>query len=239
MKKLLLLCTAAVILFACGNSKSPKFMGLKGKVETVKEFKYEAIDKFGEIEPSDLEEVIAYTFNADGHLVKYGIYNEDGDCIVRIEHTYNGEECTQSTFYNSYSDETTIQNLIEVKDNTQIWEIRQGDKITQVEFVKSDKYSRHTTRKDGAIEEQQENWFDDNGNVIEVKIVKGNDIVYWAKSKFQDGNEVQTEYLKGDDGGVATYAYEDYDDTGNWTKKIVYRNGEPTYIIKREIKYAK
>lgn len=229
---------SAVILSACSGSQSKKFMGLKGQIESVKEFKSEAIEKFGEVQPGDLDEVIIYTFNPDGHLAKYGIYNDDGDCIVRTENTYNGDECTRTTFYNSYNDETTIQNLIEVKGNTQIWEIRQGDKITQSEFVKSDKYNC-TTKKDGTATEKQEHWLNDNGDVIEIKITNDTEIVYWSKSKFQNGNEVQTEYLKGDDGGIATYSYSDYDDMGNWTKKIVYRNGEAEYIIKREIQYSK
>lgn len=238
MRKVLLLCMATVILSACGGSSSKKFMGLNGHIESVKDFQYEAIEKFGEVEPGDLDEVIVYTFTPSGHLEKYGIYNDDGDCIVRTENTYNGEECTRTTFYNSYNDETSIQNLIETKGNTQIWEIRQGDEIMQSECVKSDNYSC-TTKKDGTIIERQEHWFNDNGDVIEVKITKDTEIVYWSKSKFQNGNEVQTEYLTGDSGGITTYSYGDYDATGNWTKKIIYRNGEAEYIIKREIKYTK
>lgn len=182
-------------------------------------------------------QVNSYTFNTNGQLVKQSLYNEAGECIIRIENTYNGKKCIKSTTYYSYSNETSIQNLIEVKDNTQIWEIKQGDEITLSECVNSDNYSCITKKKDGAVTEKQEHWFNDNGNVIEVKITNGKEIVYWSKSKFQDGNEVQTEFLKGDLGGIATYLYSNYDDKGNWTKKIVYRNGEPEGIVIREIEY--
>lgn len=239
MKKLLAILFLGVLLSACSGSKTQKYLGLKGTVESFKDFKYKAINKFGEAEIGDLGVVEVCKFDVAGHLIEYSTYDSGGDCVVISKNEYEGDECIKSTFTNKSFNETVISSLVEKKGNIRICEIKRGDSVSTGEFSQTDTYFCATYKKADTTQEIQEKWFDKNGNTIEFKITRGGEVVYWAKSKFDKGNEVQTKYLKGDDGGVSTYSYSDYDDNGNWTKKVSYLDGEPEYIVKREIKYAK
>lgn len=239
MKKLFAILILGALLTACSNPKAQQYLGLKGKVESFKDFKYEATNKFGEAEIGDLGAEEVYKFDTGGHLIKYSTYDRNGDCVVNSENEYEGDECVKSTFTNNSTGEIVINKLIEKKGDIRVCEVKRGDSITTAEFNQSKTYSCATYKNAENILETQESWFDKDGNVIEVKVTKDGEIIYWTKSKFDDGNEVQTEYLKGGESGVSTYSYSDYDDTGNWTKKVSYLNGEPEYIVKREIKYIK
>lgn len=239
MKKLLVILFLGALLSACSNPKSQQYLGLKGGVESVKDFKHEALNKFGEAEIGDLGAVEVYKFDTKGYLIEYSTYDRDGDCVVNSKNEYEGDECIKSTFINKSFGDTVISSLVERKGNIRVCEIKKGDDISTAEFNQSDTYLCATYKNADNTHEIQEKWFDKYGNVIEFKMKRGGEVVYWTKSKFEGNNEVQTEYLKGGESGISTYSYSDYDDTGNWTKKVSYLNGEPEYIVKREIKYAK
>lgn len=239
MKKLLAILVLGVLLSACSGSKAQQYLGLKGKIESVKETEYDVIEKFGEAEPDDITDVTVYNFDKEGNLIKTAMYDKYGDARFVTENTYKDGEFIQSTTKSQYEELPSISKLIEKDGDNCKYENRRENDITTSEFTKSGKYSCSVVKKDGNIIQKQENWFDGNNNIIEAKVTRGEDVVFWTKSKFDKNNyEIECERLNGGDEGVFTFSYSNFDNTGNWTEKKAKKDGEFVSITKREIKYA-
>ena len=113
--------------------------------------------------------------------------------------------------------------------------------------IKNKKYFCAVVEQGSTIQ-KDEQWFDKDGNSIEhkqteelssdVAIAAEEYVVLWSKSQYKGKNIIQTEYLKGQNAGIETYLYSDYDDKGNWIKRIISHDGKPIYIEEREIKYT-
>lgn len=243
MKQTILFIFAVLFLSACGESPSKKYMGLKGHIESIKDFQYEANDKFGSIEAGSLIKCTTYTFNSNGDLINTSIYDNSGNCVSSIENIYDGNVLSKIIFDSSY-----ISNLVETKGDTTIWEINIDGETVRMEQIKNEKYFCTVGEQEGSIR-KDEQWFDKDGNSIEHKLTEEfssvaaaeaeEDVVLWSKSQYKGRNIIQTEYLKGQNQGVDIYSYSDYDDKGNWIKRIISHNGNPAYIENREIKYSK
>ena len=239
MKKILLLCAAVIFLTACGDSQGRNAVGMKGRVESVKDSTFSAAQS-GAV-ATKLLHVTVHRFNPDGQEVKYERY-EDGELHIAREYVYDGKMLICESSWDNYGGRR-IDTLIEIQGDTQIWESKvkglgpYWDETTQYEKDVSDTYSR-TTKPDYGTRIEEE-WYDADGNVIESKMTINNKLIDWVKSEFQDGNEIKKEYLKGIfEQSVMTFSYSDYDDKGNWTKEIYYFDGKPKTITKREIKYV-
>lgn len=97
MKKLLFLSVLFYMLTSCNQGvPSLKFEGLNGKVQSVRESKYEAVEKFGEAIPDELEQVLILDFDKDGHLLKHFLYDDDGELMYGWEQSYDGDIVTQT-----------------------------------------------------------------------------------------------------------------------------------------------
>lgn len=240
MKKLFAILILGVLLSACSGSKTQKYLGLKGNIESVKETEYDVIEKFGEAEPDDITNVTVYNFDEEGNLIKTAMYDKYGEALFVTENSYKDGEFVQYTTKSHYDELLSTSKVIEKDGDNCKYEIRRGDDITISEFTKSGKYNCVTEKKDGNIIQKRENWFDGNDNLIEAKVTKGEEVIYWTKSKFdKNNNEIECERLKGGDEGIFTFSYSSFDDIGNWTEKKAKKNGEFVSITKREIKYAK
>lgn len=235
-KKWIVLCVVMVFLTACSNSYRQKFLGLKGQVESVKESQYTAVDRFGEVELGELNNVIIYTFNSDGKETKTARYDGTGDCLFATEYIYEQGKRTKIMFSGEYNDELGKISLIDTKDDTLIYKGTIGDKPVCIKDFQLNRYSCNITEAEYDTL-KLEDWFDKNGNIIESKRIHNGDLAHWSKSKYQDGKLIQTEYLKGYGEAVVTYTYNEYDENGNWTKRTDYCNGKPEYITIRKIEY--
>lgn len=241
--KITLVVAFIALVVACSKEKkSTKYMGLNGKIETIKDTIYEADEKFGEAIPGDISSVEINTFDNDGNLVKYASYDADGSIKICLEYVYINGEFTQSTYRNYYNNEKVIHKLIEIINDKAKYETTRGETTTISETItrKSKNKVNHTTSYKDEAAQEDEIWTDNNGNIVERKITKGDEIKFWSKSKFNDkNNEIEQINLSNGNKEITTFHYDEYDEKDNWTKKVVFIDGEAESIITREIKYKR
>ena len=224
-----------MILASCSSPKAQKFMGLNGSLERIKDSKYEAVEKFGEAQQGDLDEVIIYEFDKNGNNTKYATYNHWGDCLFSSKFTYENGECVLQETKNSYSGNYKTE-LISRQGNVRIFEQASEQDTVKIEETTSKRYLCFNTYASD-YKMKEEVWTDNKNNVIERKVTRDEVIVYWVKSKFEGNNEVKAEYLDENNKGIWTYSYGDYDKKRNWTKKISYKDGVLESVTIREITY--
>lgn len=91
-----------------------------------KESKFDAVEKFGEIVPDDLNEVVIYEYDNDGNPVKYGVYDEDGDYIFKLEQKYDNGLLVSQTSFQKYGNKTAHNVVVERKKNYIKWLNNEG-----------------------------------------------------------------------------------------------------------------
>jgi len=226
------------------------FFDLKGKVNSLSETSYLAIEKNDEILKGKISADISdefgqlLVFDNTGLLLVHNLYNSYGKLEDRqtYKYDYKGNQIETSK-YNSkgrFQGKTTFKynkngKWIEVKAYD-----AQGILIfnSDISGYESDKSNN---KSNGSYERLYNFKYDDRGNIIEENIVNTDDesingkIIY----RFDDmGNMVEANSynLDGNLGSKKTFNY-DYDKTGNWIKQIKVEDGIPKYIIEREIVY--
>ena len=102
MKKIILATLSVLYLVSYGQleKKSEKKNdlteeNLKGKVKSIKETLYEAVDKFGQIEKGDVLVDSSAVYTDDGH---FKIYNEKGNKIEENYYNSNGRLYSKTTY---------------------------------------------------------------------------------------------------------------------------------------------
>ena len=239
---------------SCSDTKSIHLdeIKLKGKVKSIKETSYEAIQKDGEIvigkraKPSWKKD--SYRgFNRKGELTEELVYNTDGSLrSISTLKTINKNSVSESIFkpsgelkfrqISNYNDngklvekvrfnldgETLVRNLYRYDEN--------GNRIEDLQYFNTNENpSIKTTYK-----------YDELGNKVEEFMYNPEDrlIAKWL-SKYNDQNSLVEENYYYADGSLSAqevYSYE-FDKKGNWTKQIIVSNEVPKYIVIREIKY--
>ena len=230
-----------LLLFAisCSNTSVPelKFGGLKGDVISCKEFKYEAEEKFGEIVPDELEDVIIYEFDKDGHQIKFGVYDGDGDLIHKYEDTYEKGVLVSRIF--GYRDERTESRVIERKKNYVKWCYKIGtiDEYTTEVFYRKNSFCEIQDNGEKIVDlvfdkkgrPIDQIWYYSHGKILNRSLYEYNEKGLLVKTiQYSDFDE---------EGDVLTYQYTEFDKKGNWITSHVYVNGDLTWITKREITY--
>jgi len=232
---------------------------LKGKVKVLKEISYETVRKNGKLIKGrrktyqNLANDICMFFNRDGHLIENREFNSAGDLENKEIYEYN-KTGDMINFTRNYLDETTKEKLIFEYDKIHNLIIEKYYAMSGK--LKGRMHTEMTYKYDnkGYLIEQIMSGpgghgffkksfyvYDNKGNLIEMKEYEyvfktlckttyeydrhGNlkkEIYYNSKGKLED--EFTYEYLR-------------FDNKGNWTKRILYINGIPRFIIEREIKY--
>lgn len=254
MKRFLICSISLIFLFSCGNNSTPSFsdnsdsdwrkLKLQGNVKAIKEIKFLAVDNFSEIDKCEKIKHIynkEFLFNLDGYKIEQNDYIPDGTLANRIMYLYQNNRLVEFNEYDS-------QGLL---FGTGKYELGEGDKPTKLNYKTNDgRYNWTETFK-----------YDENGNIIEVEhyrtenaidskeIYNFNDEGYLNSSELhkdgklitkntfktdEDGSRIKMTY--GADSSVYTYIY-NYDSKGNWVKKIVFENDNPSGILIREIEY--
>lgn len=98
MEKIILVILSVLCLVSCNQSEKKNDLteeNLKGKVKSITENTYEAVDKFGQIEKGDILVDSSAVYTDDGH---FKIYNEKGNKIEENYYNSNGSLIYKNTY---------------------------------------------------------------------------------------------------------------------------------------------
>lgn len=241
MKNKALLPLLLLALTSCGGNgvsiPQLKFGGLNGNVSMTKESKFDVVEKFGEVIPDDLNEVIITEYDKDGNQIKYGLYDEDGDFIIKLEDTYENNLLVSEVTYQKYGNKKINSRVVERKKNYIKWLNNEGmDDEYSVELI-YDGLSYKGVDKDGKTTLEVQ--CDKKGRMIDQKSYSNGEIVFRISREFdKDGNLIKTtQYQANGDPSVETFTYPEFDKKGNWITQYTLEDGEVVGITKREITY--
>jgi len=243
MKQIILILVVSGFFIGCSenNINEQKFLGANGNPKLIKDTKYKAIEKFGEVTEQDIDEVLYYEFDKHGHIQKEIKYDSDGDIIYSETNTFEDGKWIESTTYHKYINEvTTTYKLKNRTSKSEIWEGKTSEGKTITLYRKYEYLKLAMVRKDfdDNIVTKIEQITDDNGNIVEYKAYEKGEVVYWYKSTFKDkSQEIERKMLSDYDKGIYTYQYGSFDKNGNWTKKIERKDEKIESITIRKITY--
>ena len=257
MKKVLTIILAMFCLASCEKSTQKNDLTeekLKGKVKSIREIPYEAVEKFGEVVKGDalgFGKNLQITFNEKGNKLEENWFNPDGrldfkwtykydDKGNKIElNSFNHDGSLDSKFTFKYDDKGNQIELNWFNPDGRLdfkWTYKYDDKGNQIE--------ENGFNSDGRLSFKSTYKYDDKGNKIEQNSFNpdgslGSKYTY----KYDDkGNKIEENSFN-PDGSLyykATYKYT-YDQQGNWTQQITYKvkNGveKPSQIVERTIEY--
>lgn len=98
MKKIILAILSVLCLVSCNQSEKKNDLteeNLKGKVKSITENTYEAVEKFGQIEKGDVLVDSSAVYTDDG---RFKIYNEKGNKIEENYYNSNGSLIYKNTY---------------------------------------------------------------------------------------------------------------------------------------------
>jgi hypothetical protein len=242
MKKIMFILTVTIFVVGCSenNIKNQKFLGAKGNPKSIKETKYEAVEKFGEVIEGVVDEVIRYEFDKSGNIQKLTHYDDDGDVVFSISYVFEDGECIETKSYQKYNNIVSTSSLKNRTSKNETWERKTSDGKITTSYSEYDKLTRTTITKDSEniIVSKEEQIIDNKGNLVEIKVYNEEKVVYWYKSKFDDNSqEIERKMLVGYDEGIFTYKYDSFDKKGNWIKRVEYKDGKIESLTIREIEY--
>ncbi len=249
MKKVVFVLLSTLLMFSCGiydtdnsNTDWSKFK-LKGDVKSFREIKFLAVDNFSIISNGEKIKHIynkEVLFNLDGNKIEQNDYIPDGTLINRTVYLYKKDRLVE---YNNYDSQGLLFG-------TGKYETTKDGKVSRLNYKTSD----------GRYNWSEAYQYDENGNLSEVKRFKTEEVIDSKKVySFDDNSNIRTSELhkegklvsknnynydeegnfnelKFGNSSVYTYKY-NYDAKGNWIKKIVFENDDPSGILTREIEY--
>lgn len=256
MKKILLLNFSIFLLFSCSeyNSNDYKQLNLNGKVKILRSYKYNAIEKFGEVVKTDKVDVynndddeIVHSnslteFNQEGRLKAISSFSAEGELFRKI--------INEDTTSNSYDGKGNLQMVMKVNDldfptETDLL-LPGGDLIGKVklkydtdnQLIEEKTYneegelieSNEFKYKNGLVYQKtsyvkQRSMFNDELKEL-IETYEYNEFKDVSKTK-KSGNSLTKEFF---------YKYE-YDSNNNWIKRIQFEEEKPVFIVEREIHY--
>jgi len=226
------------------------FFDLKGKVRTLSETSYLAIEENGEILKGKMGADIfeecgqLLVFDNSGLLLVHNLYNSYGNLDQRQTYKYdrNGNQIE----INKYNSQGKYQGKTNFKyDNKGKWIEVNAYNAKGILIFNSDiggyEIVENDNKSDVSIESLYNYKYDDNGNIIEENIVNPDDDSIKGKITYRFDNmdnmtESNSYKLDGNLERNKTFNYY-YDKTGNWIKQIKFEDGIPKFIIEIEIVY--
>ncbi len=253
MKRAIFICFSVLIFFSCSEKSITlsehedndwNRLQLKGKVKAIKEIKFLAVDDFSEIVNGEKVKHIynkEFLFNLDGFSIEQNDYIPDGTLANRIMYLYQDNKLIE---YNEYDSQGLLFG-------TGKYELGENGSPKELNY----------RTNDGRFNWSEKFTYDENGNMTELSHIKGDNVIefkqvfeydesglllkselykeeqLFAKNNYKNdthGSQIEMNY--GGDESNHTYMY-NYDSKGNWTKKIVFENKNPSGILVREIEY--
>lgn len=220
--KCLVFASIMVILASCsgGDSDLAK-SGLKGDISKVIENQYEAIHKDGSWSPGKPvvfgHRVILY--DANGTYVKRVALSQNGDTLAYTSVRKENGETVEEVFHSVVNGRTTrtiMERVSEKQVNFELWE---GE----------------TLHFEGA------SYFDSRGRLVsQVRVVNDREVMnHFVYDKKLMVKSFQEE-LNGQISGTQLYEYTEFDEKGNWTRRLIYPTNDrikPEMITIREYRY--
>lgn len=260
MKKLLLACLTATILFACNNeekkaevAKNSDWFGdnLKGMVQSIEETDYTP-DSTGKIGEMDSCCINVEQYDNKGYITSNTQKDSKGN--ISEESTMARYEKGQvKEFSNTKDGKMTGGFKIQVDDMGKYSGAQEIDSTGNVSFF----YTDLGEDENGAVttgkrHKADSTFFGTFYNEYKNGVQVGNRFtdstgkeVSNSKSELNDKNDVikRTNTNVGKDSTVTkvtTYKYDSYDETGNWTQRSTYDEaGKLTKVTKRTLTYYK
>lgn len=226
-----------------------------------KENRYTEFNRFGfktkEINTTLLGHKILYNYNKDNKIVDEKIMEELSEIPYELtskSYDKEGRLIEDNTFDTSDQKRKLLQKRKFKYDNfDNLIEVNSYDENGKLDFKEKSKYNKEgfiienqMYSENGTLDYIQKFYYDHNNNRIKYtskgfNTATGNNQT--IKSKFNDRNlEIQCENnyeataIGRKESKVETYSYE-YDDKGNWIKKIIFIANIPNTIVVRQIEY--
>ena len=158
MEKIILVILSVLCLVSCNQSEKKNDLteeNLKGKVKSITENTYEAVDKFGQIEKGDVLVDSSAVYTDDGH---FKIYNEKGNKIEENYYNSNGRLYSKTTY--KYDENG---NIIEKNGHN----YDGSYKITYKYDEKGNNIEQNNYKYDGSFLYKYTYKYDEKGNNIE------------------------------------------------------------------------
>lgn len=227
---------------------------LNGNVRSLTEVTYEAIERFGIIEKGGRLEDFRYInyqleFDEKGNLTERRGYNQDESLSFKTNYKYNDKGYkTELSVYNP-DGSLRYKTIFKTDELGKIIEEYGYDSEGSLERVEKHEYNDNgkiietkSYKPDGTLFTQMTHKYDEKGNTIERCLRLPNLEEYDIKNvyKHDDKGNVIEENLFHASNNISskktTYEYE-FDQSGNYIKKIVFENGVPKQVVEREIEY--
>ena len=171
MKKIILVILSVLCLVSCNQSEKKNDLteeNLKGKVKSITENTYEAVDKFGQIEKGDILVDSSAVYTDDGH---FKIYNEKGNKIEENYYNSNGRLYSKTTYKYDEKGNMIEDNFYDSDDGSLIYKNtykydEKGNKIEEYHYDEDGKFNyKYTYKYDEKGNNIEKNNYDSNGRL--------------------------------------------------------------------------
>ena len=171
MEKIILVILSVLCLVSCNQSEKKNDLteeNLKGKVKSIKETTYEAVDKFGQIEKGDILVDSSAVYTDDG---RFKIYNEKGNKIEENYYNSNGRLYSKTTYKYDEKGNMIEDNFYDSDDGSLIYKNtykydKKGNKIEEYHYDEDGKFNyKYTYKYDEKGNIIEENHYDSNGRL--------------------------------------------------------------------------
>ena len=171
MKKIILAILSVLCLVSCNQSEKKNDLteeNLKGKVKSITENTYEAVDKFGQIEKGDILVDSSAVYTDDG---RFKIYNEKGNKIEENYYNSNGRLYSKTTYKYDEKGNMIEDNFYDSDDGSLIYKNtykydEKGNKIEEYHYDEDGKFNyKYTYKYDEKGNIIEENHYDSNGRL--------------------------------------------------------------------------
>ena len=183
MKKIILAILSVLCLVSCNQSEKKNDLteeNLKGKVKSITENTYEAVDKFGQIEKGDVLVDSSAVYTDDGH---FKIYNEKGNKIEENYYNSNGSLIYKNTYKYDEKGNKIEENYYNsngrLYSKTTYKYDEKGNIIEKNNYDSNDLFNKTTYK------------YDEKGNTIEINNYNSDgrlDSKYTYKYKYDKNN---------------------------------------------------
>ena len=171
MKKIILAILSVLCLVSCNQSEKKNDLteeNLKGKVKSITENTYEAVEKFGQIEKGDVLVDSSAVYTDDG---RFKIYNEKGNKIEENYYNSNGRLYSKTTYKYDEKGNMIEDNFYDSDDGSLIYKNtykydEKGNIIEEYHYDEDGKFNyKYTYKYDEKGNIIEENHYDSNGRL--------------------------------------------------------------------------
>ena len=171
MEKIILVILSVLCLVSCNQSEKKNDLteeNLKGKVKSITENTYEAVDKFGQIEKGDILVDSSAVYTDDG---RFKIYNEKGNKIEENYYNSNGRLYSKTTYKYDEKGNMIEDNFYDSDDGSLIYKNtykydEKGNKIEEYHYDEDGKFNyKYTYKYDEKGNNIEKNNYDSNGRL--------------------------------------------------------------------------